>query len=462
MKKTLIVEPAICMYIFAYSLYLPLGQQYVYRRIWEETVNSSFKDDDNVSHCELNQSDPIYLKEQEVQEKASLFAMKMDLSGAVLNILVAFVLVANGDCCGRKISLILPLVGNLVTSIFLGVMSYYSLSLSFLYALAFISGLFGGMATFLGGAFAFVVDLCENHKQKTVRIAVVDLIYGLASGLGGLSSGFILKGIGFTWTFLTISLIGMVNVFYVTCFLDDTVRVSEVQQQSLMEGLKRTFSGIHALFKPSSFRKRTWIILLLCTFMAYLFTVFGGMSLFTLYELNDPLCWNELYIGYGSAASTSMSLTSFLGVVVLSQRLKDIYLIFIGIFSYLGGIIMAAFANTTLLMLLVRMPSLLSFMPIPVLRSMLSKVALPSEQGALFACIACLEIVIGTISFAAFNSIYAATVAWFPGFSFLLSAGLCIIPLSTLSWLMCATGHQQAYVPLVREEDPAGEETNSS
>ncbi|XP_015280475.1 PREDICTED: solute carrier family 46 member 3 [Gekko japonicus] len=461
MKKTLIVEPVICLYMFAYSLYLPPAQQYVYRRIWEETVNSSFRVDDNVSHCELNQSDPTYLKEQEVQEKASLFAMKMDLSNAVLNILVAFVLVANGDRYGRKISLVLPLVGSLVSGIFLSAMSYYSLPLPFLYALAFISGLFGGMATFLGGSFSFIVDLCENHKQKTIRIAVVDLIYGLVSGLGGLSSGFILKGIGFTWTFVTVSLIDMVNIFYVTCFLDDTVHVSEVQQQSLMEGLKKTFSGVHALFKSSSFRKQTLIILLLCTFMAYLFTVFGGMSQFTLYELNDPLCWNEIYIGYGSAASTAISLTSFLGIVVLSRRLKDIYLVFIGIFSYLGGIIMAAFANTTLLMLLVRVPSLLAFMPLPVFRSMLSKVVLPSEQGALFACIACLEVVIGTISLAAFNSIYAVTVAWFPGFSFLLSAGLCIIPLGTMSWLVCATGHQQEYVPLVHEEEPAGEEADS-
>lgn len=278
--------------------------------------------------------------------------MKMELSGAVLNILVAFVLVANGDCYGRKISLVLPLVGNLVSGVFLSAMSYYTLSLPFLYALAVISGIFGGMATFLGGSFAFIVDLCEDHKQKTIRIAVVDLIYGLVSGLGGLSSGFILKGLGFTWTFVTVSLIDMVNIFYVTCYLDDTVHVSEVQQQSLMEGLKKTFSGVHALFKSSSFRKQTLVILLLCTFMAYLFTVFGGLSQFTLYELNDPLCWNEIYIGYGSAASTAVSLTSFLGIVVLSQRLKDIYLVFIGIFSYLGGIIMAAFANTTLLMFL--------------------------------------------------------------------------------------------------------------
>lgn len=288
---------------------------------------------------------------QEVQEKASLFAMKTDVSGAILSVLVAFVLVANGDRCGRKVSLALPLLGCLVTSLCLSIMSYCSLPLYLLFALAFISGLFGSMATFLGGAFAFIADLCETQKQKTIRIAVLDLLFGLTSGLGGLSSGFILKGIGFTWTFVMVSLLHAINIFYVLCCLDDTVRVSESQRWSLREGLKETFSGVCALFK-SSHRKRTLIILLLCTFMSYLFTMLGGISLYTLYELNAPLCWNEIYIGYGSAVSTSVSLTSFLGVVILSQFLRDIYIVFIGIFSYIGGILMAAFANTTLLMFL--------------------------------------------------------------------------------------------------------------
>ncbi|XP_061484476.1 lysosomal proton-coupled steroid conjugate and bile acid symporter SLC46A3 [Rhineura floridana] len=461
MKKILVVEPVIAVYMFASSVLSPLMQQYVYRRLWEETINSTFIDNDSVSSCELNQSDPTYLKQKEVQEKASLFALKMDLSGAALSILVAFVLVANGDRWGRKISLAFPLVGNLISSFFLSVMSYWSLPLSLLFITAFISGLFGGLATFLGGAFSFVVDLCENQKQKIIRIAVVDLIFGLMSGLGGLSSGYILKDIGFTLTFVMISLLHTVNFFYVTCFLDDTVQVSDVQPQSLREGLKETFSGVYVLFQSSSCRKRTSIILLLCTFMTYLFTMFGGITLYTLYELNAPLCWNAIYIGYGSAASTSISLIGFLGLLLLSKCLRDIYIVYLGIFSYIGGAVMAAFANTTLLMFLVRVPSLLHFISIPVLRSMLSKVVLPKEQGAIFACIACLEVVTGTLALAVFDSLYAVTVGWFPGFSFLFSAGLCIIPLSSLSCLLYANWREEDFVQLVEEDDSLRENTDN-
>ncbi|XP_032075261.1 solute carrier family 46 member 3 isoform X2 [Thamnophis elegans] len=387
--------------------------------------------------------------------------MKTDLCGAIFSILVAFVLVANGDRYGRKISLVLPLVGSLTSSVFLFVMSDLSLPLYLFFVFSLVGGLFGDLATFLGGAFSFIVDCCETQKQKTIRIAVVDLIFGFTSGFAGLVSGYILKEMDFMWTFAMISLFHMVNIFYVIFCLDETVKVSAIQTQSWREGLKDTLSGVYMFFKSSSCKKRILIILLLCTFMTYLFTVFGALSLYVLYELNAPLCWNAIYIGYGSAVSTSVSVTGFLGIVFLSQYLRDSYLVFIGIFSYIGGSIMAAFANTTLLMMLVRIPSMLLFIPIPIIRAMLSKIVLPNEQGALFACIACLEILTGTISIAVFNTIYAMTVAWFPGFSFLLSAGFCIIPLSLISGFMYVTRHEEDYAQLTNEEGSSGQNDDS-
>lgn len=109
----------------------------------------------------------------------------------------------------------------------------------------------------------------------------------------------------------------------------------------------------------------------------------------------------------------------------------------------------------------VRVPSLFSFMPIPVLRSMLSKVVLPGEQGAVFACIACLEVVTGTMSISVFNILYATTVAWFSGFNFLLSAGLCLIPLSVLCWLLCTSWNGEDLALLVPEEVSSLESADS-
>ncbi|KFP01712.1 Solute carrier family 46 member 3 [Calypte anna] len=455
MKKVLCVEPVIFIYTFATSLTGPLAQQFIYRRLWEQEYNSTFVSDSNASHCELNKSSPSFIKQKEVQEKTSIFTMQLDLTAAIPSLIVAFVIVANGDHQGRKRSLVLPSMGALIANVCLTVISFFSLSLSVLFGVAFITGLFGSMATFLGGGFAFIADVCQDEKQKTTRIAVVDLIFGVVSGLAGLSSGYFLRGIGFMWTFVTASVLHVINIIYITLLLQETVGVSESQHQeplSCKELLRETFSGVYMLFKTAPYKKRILIFVLLFAFMTYFFTVIGGSSLFTLYELDEPLCWNEVYIGYGAAAFTSVSLTSFLGVYLFSKCLKDIYIVFIGIFSYIGGMVMAAFAKTTLLMFLVRVPSLFCFMPVPVLRSMLSKVVLPGEQGAVFACIACLEVVTGTVALSVFNILYAATVAWFSGFSFLLSAGLCLVPLSVLCWLLCTSWNGEDLALLVPEE----------
>ncbi|TRZ17560.1 hypothetical protein HGM15179_009555 [Zosterops borbonicus] len=338
MRKVLCVEPVIFVYIFAFSLTTPLVQQFIYRRLWEQEYNSTFISDSN-----------------EVQEKVSVFNMQLDLTRAIPSLIVAFVIVANGDRQGHKRSLVLPSMGALISGISFTAISYFSLPLSILFAVAFITGMFGSIATFLGGGFAYIAEECHDEKQKTTRIAVVDLIFGVVSGLAGLSSGYFLRELGFTWTFVIASLLHVINIIYIVFFLENTAGVSQLQHEAPVpwkELLRETFSGVYMLFKTAPYKKRILIIVLLFTFMTYLFTLLGGSSLFTLYELDEPLCWNEVYIGYGAAAFTSVSLTSFLGVYLFSKCLKDIYIVFIGMFSYIGGMIMAAFAKTTLLMFL--------------------------------------------------------------------------------------------------------------
>lgn len=57
-------------------------------------------------------------------------------------------------------------------------------------------------------------------------------------------------------------------------------------------------------------------------------------------------------MGYGSGLSTAIYLVSFAGVALLSRYLPDAYIILLGLTSVAAGLIMAAFAKTTLLMFL--------------------------------------------------------------------------------------------------------------
>nr|XP_033804792.1 solute carrier family 46 member 3-like [Geotrypetes seraphini] len=463
MKKLLLVEPVVAIYSFASFLTYPLIQQYIYRSLWEEVNNSSFINNLNISRCEINESNTVYIKQKEVQERASYFLVLLDLSGLIPSLVVALILVAYGDHHGRKAAMLLPSIGALLSSSFCFAVSYFSLTLYVFFASSLISGFLGSFATFLGGCFSYISDLCHNEKQKTVRIALIDMILGLGGGLAGLSSGYFLRDLGFSWSFMIAFLLHFVNTAYIIFCLEDTIKVSESRQNALIkETFKKVFLGVFLLFQSSSRRKRTLIILMLFAFNMYLFSHLAGYALFTLYELDAPLCWDEVLIGWGSALSTLGFLSSFLGVYLFTCCLGDAYIVLIGIISWISGAIVTAFARTTQIMLLVRLLLLFSDMPFPILRSMMSKVVLDSEQGALFACIACLESLIGTIAVISFNSIYAATVTWYPGFCFLLAAGLSVIPFIIVCLLMCIGYRDRDYIPIASEEESTEDDISVS
>ena len=54
------------------------------------------------------------------------------------------------------------------------------------------------------------------------------------------------------------------------------------------------------------------------------------------------------------------------------------------------------------------------------------------QTGTMFACLAFLETLGGITAVSTFNGIYSATVAWYKGFVFLLSAVLLVIPTISL------------------------------
>ncbi|KAL4608596.1 solute carrier family 46 member 3-like [Arapaima gigas] len=469
MRRLHLIEPVVGVFAFAMFMTYPVVQQYVYRRLWEQLTGAPYPHEMNISHCAVDNS-TLSRQHEEVQREASLFFLYSELCILLPSLVISLPLVSYSDHRGRKVAIIPPLVGELVFAFTYTLVSHFSLSLKFLFGAAFVSGLLGGPVSLVGGCFAYVADRCgqaESGGKKTVRMAVLDMILGVLSGLASLCSGFFIQQAGFTWPFLTAGLLHLLNLAYVLCILEETVVVpsvpapcSELCQQSHLEDLRGRFQGVYLLFATSTHQRSILLSITLLAFGFYKVANLGGMSIFILYELNMPLCWSEVLVGYGSALSAAMYMVSFAGVYLLSLCLRDAHIALLGLLSVAAGLLMAAFAKTTLLMFLVRVPLLLSIMPAPVLRSMMSKIVLCSEQGAMFACVAFVEMLSMGVAFTVFSSTYAASVSWFSGFSFLLASGLTLIPLILISSILClhldVTEETQG---LTREEVDFAQET---
>uniref|UniRef100_A0AAR2M1L3 Solute carrier family 46 member 3 n=1 Tax=Pygocentrus nattereri TaxID=42514 RepID=A0AAR2M1L3_PYGNA len=409
-----VIEPVVGLHAFAMFMTYPLLQQYVYRRLWHQLSGYPYPS-------------------SAVQTETSRFLLQSELIFLLPCLFSSLLLLSYSDYRGRKVAMVPPLVGDFLFTLSYFIVSWFSLSLGYLLAAAFLAGLLGGPNTLLGGCFSYVADRCQERPagKKTVQMARLDAVLGVLSGLGSLCTGFFIRAAGFSWPFLTASMLHLLNLLYVLGVLKEPLG------QNLPPSPSSPGSGVYLLFAASTRRRNTVLLLLLSAFIFYKVITKSGMSIFILFELNAPLCWNELLVGYGSALSTLIYLNSFAGVALLSRWLPDGHIALLGLLSIAGGLCMAAFAKTTPLMFLVRLPLLLSIMPAPVLRSMMSKLVPSSEQGAVFACVAFVEMLSMGLAFPVFSSIYAATISWFPGFSFLLAAGLALIPATLIGTWKC-------------------------
>ncbi|XP_038820740.1 solute carrier family 46 member 3 [Salvelinus namaycush] len=383
MVRVFLIEPVVGVYAFSMFMLYPLIQQYVYRRLWQQLTGAPYPTQMNYTHCS-DSSINVSSIHQEIQKEASLFLFYSELCFLFPSLLSSLLLVSYSDHRGRKVALVPPLLGELLFAVCYATVSHLSLSLGYLLGASFLAGVMGGPTALLGGSFAYIADLCEDgrvhlavhHGSRTTPDQPGIHSVGTAGDCG--------ETLAHRLIFITIIII------------TDTFWVSKL----------------------------------------------GGMSIFILYELNAPLCWSEVLVGYGSALSTLIYLGSFAGVSLLSRCLRDGYIVLLGLLSVAAGLLMAAFAKSTLLMFLgetegVRLPLLLSIMPAPVLRSMMSKIVLSSEQGAVFACVAFVEMLSIGVGITVFSSTYASTVSWFPGFSFLLASAIALIPAVLIGVVMC-------------------------
>ncbi|XP_062391859.1 lysosomal proton-coupled steroid conjugate and bile acid symporter SLC46A3 [Sardina pilchardus] len=458
MRRFYLIEPVVSVYSFGMFMTYPLVQQYVYRRQWERIVGSPYPTDlNNTSRCGGanlgNQSNQHGAQLQEVQRETSLFLLHSELCFLFPSLLMSLLLLAYSDFHGRKVAIVPPLLGDILFTLAYAAVSRYSLDLGYLLGAAFVRGLSGGPSPLFGACFAYVADRCGavadesggKPGRRTARMALLETLLGVQSGLASVATGFYIRLAGFTWPFLTAAALHVLVLAFVLLVLRESLVpvppapfTSSEARASRLATVASRLRGVWRLFSsagPVVARRRRGplLALVLAALGFYNVATLGGMSLFLLYELNAPLCWDEVMVGYGAALSSAMYLGSFAGVRLLSGRLGDVRVALLGLGSLALGFLMAAFAKTTLLMYLVRVPLLLSVMPSPLIRSMMSKMVTNSEQGAVFACVAFMEMVSVGVSFPTFSSLYVATVSWFPGFSFLLAALITLIPV-TFIW----------------------------
>ncbi|XP_030048228.1 solute carrier family 46 member 2 [Microcaecilia unicolor] len=405
--------------------------------------------------------------EDEQQKAISNFYIIYNLVLGLSPLLSAYFLSRLGDEKNRKIPICVPLCGYLLSRLIVLFVILLGWPIEVLYGLAALNGLTGGFTTYWAGIMA-VAALGSSESRRSLRLIIIELIYGVAGFIGSLASGHIFK-LDLT-SRQGSTLISCSIALYVFCVLYSlfVLKVPPIRQQShvnkepnrvegepnkadegtrLLAGARTEGnSGVEVTLTAS---KVILVLLLFTSAVLYEMAVAGAVvDVLQLFVLKEPLKWDAVTTGYGNASGYAIFITSFLGVYAFSRYLRDTTMIMIGMLSFSAGILIMAFVRWTYLYFVARFVMLFTLIPLPTIRSTISKRVQGSSYGKVFVMLQLALTITGVITSAVYNKIYQATLDWFAGFCFILSciiSTLSMVPIGIVAYKESA---QQSYSPI--------------
>ncbi|CAL8351165.1 unnamed protein product [Lota lota] len=429
------VEPVLFLAMFSIALQAPLSTQYLWERISEDLGYNGTKG----GGCGNTSADPDPLQ-KEVETLTAHWNLYINLGGFAIGVVVVTLLGSWSDQAGRRPVLIVPSLGLALQTVVYLVVMYQKLPVAYFLVGRLLSGLSGDFNSILAGCFSYVADT-SDRKSRTFRVAVLEACLGLAGMFASIIGGQWRQAQGYINPFWLVLATNLAAGLYAYLFVPESVTPdpsAKLLTARHHRAIYRLYSGRGNGVEGGggvAWRRKLWLYTL-CFFLVVL-VHFGSRELYVLYELSTPLCWGPALIGYGSAAQHLGYLSSLLGLRLLQLRLTDSWVAIAGLASNVVGLVVIAFANNTPLMFTGYGLCFLYMAATPVLRSKLSKLVSPSEQGALFASVACVEGLSSLVASGLFNSIYPATLHLLKGFPFLFGAILLLIPAGIIGSLEC-------------------------
>ncbi|XP_027566035.2 thymic stromal cotransporter homolog [Pipra filicauda] len=400
---------------------------------------------------QTNGTAPSHALEDAQQKAVSNFYIIYNLVLGLSPLVSAYGLSKLGDRIHRKIPICFPLLGYLGSKTLLLLLILLGWPIEVMYGAAALNGLTGGFTTLWAGIMA-LGSLGSSESRRSLRLIIIELVYGLAGFVGSMASGYLFVGFSDHYREGTV-LVCCSIACYAFCLLYSIFILTvpkpgascpakaksaeEVGSQLPAHTGAATATGSSqpsgcsssSLISPS----KLIIILLFMAAILYDLAVVGAMNILPLFLLREPLSWNAVEIGHGNAAGYVIFITSFLGVLVFSRCLRDITMIMIGVVSFSAGILIMAFVQWTFLFYIARAVMLFALIPLPTIRSMLSKHVEGSSYGKVFVLLQLSLVITGVVTSTVYNKIYQNTLNWYSSFCFILSflvGCLSLLPLS--------------------------------
>jgi MFS transporter, PCFT/HCP family, solute carrier family 46, member 3 len=162
--------------------------------------------------------------EEDVQKlAATVQAWKNVIQTAIPFLLILFVGAWSDKTGKRKVCILMPIVGEFITSIGLIVNTYFFYELPVEVAVfteAIFPAITGGWYTSFVGVFSYIGDI-TTIEERTYRVGIVNLCMTLGYPIGNALSGILLRWIGYYGVFTISGSLYLFSVMYGVFYLED-------------------------------------------------------------------------------------------------------------------------------------------------------------------------------------------------------------------------------------------------
>lgn len=259
----------------------------------------------------------------------------------------------------------------------------------------------------------------------------------IVSAIGTFAIGYYIAWYGFNDLYWTALILQLLSIFIVIFFFKSdayqyqTLAISDDEPVlSKRSAMNLDIFSVMTSTNRSS-KKFYSLLLTLLAYASYSF-IYTAFIVLLLYLLNAPFCWTSKQIGnFSATALITFGIFSYFGMKILTKLgACDTVICIISHFFFLVASLWTAFAEhnwqiyaTLILGAFGGYQNLLTL-------SMISKWLEPSERTNAFTLVTEINTIMKVLGYCFFNWVYARTVINYKNFTFLLAAGLTLIPLS--------------------------------
>lgn len=460
LRSNITVEPVLFLYSFGVFMNAPTLQNLMFTRTCLETGAP-------IDFCLHN----ITAREDEnVQRWTSHLMMYTTIAFLTPASIMAMYTGSWSDRMGRKLPLIIPPIGFIITAMAYAAVNMYIES-SPLWAIPFIAvinGLCGGEITMIAASVSYVISV-SDVENRIQRLAVVEGMIAMGATLGPLASGFLTTHSGHTPVFFTVAGLVFLSLLYaVFCIKEIKPGTGRAPPSRHLFSLMHIKEAVAICFKsrPRTDR-RCYIVLSLIASSLAIVPMGLEFGINYLYLKDKPLYWD--YSTYTLLTALTAGLRGIGLLFILPIIRKYCCKISDPITGIIGGVSATVYllvfglaTNTTTIF----MTSILGCLHLYLMvasRSIISKNVDKTEEGKVFSFLSMLHNVLFIISGSIYNSLWPLTRTIYKGLLHECSCVNMVICIAIMAYLQYNCNIKTGKVPdKARQDNCDGNENESN